>query len=131
MVDGPADCIDWLAGGSGTALRAGVLTKNDVPSGTNDDSFGQGTKENDANPTIVAGSIPPNKSDLKTFGVYPEATANGKFLELFWSRVQSPQGTTNMDFELNQKFCDPSATPDELRDNGRCTRRRCARSATS
>ena len=69
-------------------------------------------------PTIVDGSIPPNKSDLETFGVFTETGPGGKFLELFWSRVQSPQGTTNMDFELNQKFCDPSATPTNCADNG-------------
>jgi uncharacterized repeat protein (TIGR01451 family) len=117
-VDGPADCIDWLAGGAGSALRTGVLAKNDKPSGANDDSFGQGSQENDANPTIVAGSIPPNKSDLKTFGIYAETTATSKFLELFWSRVQDPSGTTNMDFELNQKFCDPAATPTNCANNG-------------
>jgi uncharacterized repeat protein (TIGR01451 family) len=115
-VDGGGDCIDWLADGS--ALRTGVLSKNDTPTGTSDDSFGQGTKEDDASPTIVDGSIPNNKSDLTHFGLYPEVTATGKFLELFWTRVQSPQGTTNMDFELNQKFCDPSATPTNCANNG-------------
>jgi hypothetical protein len=117
-VDGASPCIDWLADGSGSGLRSGVLAKNDKPTGSGDDSFGQGTKEDDANPTIVSGSIPPNKSDLKVFGVYTEIGATQKFLELFWSRVQSPQGTTNMDFELNQKFCDPSATPTNCADNG-------------
>jgi uncharacterized repeat protein (TIGR01451 family) len=105
VVDGPADCIDWLADGSNSAFRDGVLTKTDLPTGTSDDSFGQGSKEDDPNPTIVTGSIPNNKSDLSTFGLYPEVTATGKFLALFWTRVQSPQGTTNMDFELNQKSC--------------------------
>jgi len=110
-------CIDWLTGGSGSGLRTGVLAKTDKATGTGDDSFGQGTSENDANPTIVSGSIPPNKSDLKKFGLYSEtgeaSTANptGKFLALFWARVQNPSGTTNMDFELNQKFCDPTASP--------------------
>src|SRR6266699_5974811 len=118
VVDGQADCIDWLADGSGSALRAGVLTKSDKPTGATDDSFGQGTQENDANPTIVDGSIPPNKSDLKTFGVYKETTASAKYLELFWSRVQNPSGTTNMDFELNQKTCDPAATPTNCSTNG-------------
>jgi hypothetical protein len=43
-------------------------------------------------------------------GVRPlqETTALGKTLELFWSRINSSQGTTNMDFELNRKFCDPT-----------------------
>jgi hypothetical protein len=114
-----ANCVDWLTGGTGTALRAGVVTKTDKPAGPNDDSFGQGTKEDDANPTIVDGSIPPNKSDLKVFGVFTETTGAGKFLELFWTRINSPQGTVNMDFELNQKFCDLSATPTNCADNGK------------
>jgi hypothetical protein len=99
-------CIDWLTGGTGTAFRSGVLAKNDSPSGSGDESFGQGTAEDNPNPTVVTGSIPPNKSDLKAFGIFSE----DDFLELFWSRVQNPSGTTNMDFELNKEFCDGTAT---------------------
>jgi hypothetical protein len=36
----------------------------DLPSGTGDNSFGQGTKEDDPNVSVVSGSIPPNKSNL-------------------------------------------------------------------
>jgi hypothetical protein len=105
LVVNTSGCIDWLTGGTGTSFRTGVVAKNDKPTGTGDDSFGQGTAEDNPNPTIVSGSIPPNKSDLKAFGVYTEPA----FLELFWSRVQNPSGTTNMDFELNQLFCDGTA----------------------
>jgi len=76
--------------------------KEDKPSGSGDDSFGQGAKEDSEVPSVVSGSIPPNKSDLKTFGVYLETTASNRFLHLFWHRVQDPSGTTNMDFEFNQ-----------------------------
>jgi hypothetical protein len=99
-------CIDWLADGPGSSFRTGVVAKNDAPTGGSDDSFGQGTAEDNPNPTIVTGSIPPNKSDLKAFGVFTEAA----YLELFWSRVQNPSGTTNMDFELNKVLCDGTAT---------------------
>ncbi len=44
----------------------------------------------------------PDRSDLKFFGVYQEGSTSGGFLNLFWSRVQEPSGTTNMDFEFNQ-----------------------------
>jgi hypothetical protein len=93
-VDDPAPSIDW----------AGVAEKRqaDKPSGAGDDSLGQGTKEDTAVPTVVNGSIPPNKSDLLNFGVYLESNASGRFLNLFWHRVQEPSGTTNMDFEFNQ-----------------------------
>jgi hypothetical protein len=93
-VDDPAPSIDW-AGVSETR-------QTDQPSGATDDSFGQGTKEDTAVPTVVNGSIPPNKSDLLNFGVYLETTATGRFLNLFWHRVQEPSGTTNMDFEFNK-----------------------------
>ncbi len=76
--------------------------KADKPSGKDDDSFGQGSKEDTAVPTVVSGSIPPNKSDLKEFGTYQEGNTQDGFFHLFWSRVQDPSGTTNMDFELNQ-----------------------------
>jgi Cu/Zn superoxide dismutase len=117
-VDGADPCIDWLANGTGSDLRSGVLAKADRSTGTSDDSFGRGTAEDNPNPTIVTGSIPPNKSDLKVFGVFTETAAAGKFLQLFWSRVQNPSGTTNMDFELNQKFCDPAGTPTNCANNG-------------
>jgi hypothetical protein len=103
VVGGTSPAIDWLAGGSGTALREGVITKGDKASGSGDDSFGQGSKEDTAVPTVVDGSIPPNKSDLKTFGLYKETAGSKSYLNLFWTRVQDPSGTTNMDFEFNQK----------------------------
>ena len=93
IVDTPGN-IDWVSDG--------VTVKADKPSGKADDSFGQGTKENTAVPVVVSGSIPPNKSDLKEFGSYQEGTTADGFFHLFWSRVQDPSGTTNMDFELNQ-----------------------------
>lgn len=93
-VDDPAPSIDWAS--------VSEDRKADLDTGPGDDSFGQGAKEDTAVPTVVDGSIPPNKSDLLNFGVYLETNANGRFLNLFWHRVQEPQGTTNMDFEFNQ-----------------------------
>ena len=57
-------------------------------------------------------SIPPQKSDLQVFGL----TRNRMRVEVSWSssgtRINSPNGTTNMDFEnSHQQFRDPSATP--------------------
>lgn len=102
-VDDPAPSTDW----------AGVteIRKADTPSGSTDESFGQGTKEDSAVPSVVDGSIPPNKSDLKFFGVYQEGNTSSGFLNLYWSRVQDPSGTTNMDFEFNQRQCTPGQTP--------------------
>ncbi|NUR46869.1 MAG: prealbumin-like fold domain-containing protein [Hamadaea sp.] len=92
--DDPAPSIDWA---TVTEVR-----KADTASGPADESFGQGTKEDTAVPTVVDGGIPPNKSDLKFFGVYQEGGTATGFLNLYWSRVQDPTGTTNMDFEFNQ-----------------------------
>jgi hypothetical protein len=93
-VDDPSPSIDWAS--------VAETRKADKATGSGDDSFGQGTKEDTAVPTVVDGSIPPNKSDLLNFGVYLETNASGRFLNLFWHRVQEPSGTTNMDFEFNQ-----------------------------
>jgi hypothetical protein len=108
IVDGSG--TDWLTGGASTNFRTGVVVKGDQPTGTGDNSFGQGSKEDTAVPSVVSGSIPPNKSDLKNFGIYTESNANGDFLNLFWTRVQDPSGTTNMDFEFNHNACVAGAT---------------------
>jgi uncharacterized repeat protein (TIGR01451 family) len=74
----------------------------DRPTGSTDNSFGQGTKEDTPVPSVVVGSIPNNKSDLLRFYVATERFGTHDFLYLAWERVQAPKGTTNMDFELNQ-----------------------------
>jgi hypothetical protein len=86
--------IDWRT--------VDAIVQRDLASGSTDNSFTEGTKEDTIIPAISTGSIPPNKSDLLTFGVYLEDTGTDKFLHMFWHRVQEPSGTTNMDFEFNQ-----------------------------
>jgi hypothetical protein len=106
-VDDPAPSIDWLTGGADTGLRADVVTRDDEPSGQNDDSYSGGAKEDDTCHGTTTGSIPNNKSDLLSFGAYVEPEVGGPgFLNLFWTRVQEPSGTTLMDFELNQSSTD-------------------------
>jgi uncharacterized surface anchored protein len=93
--------------------------KADQPTGSADDSFGNGTKEDTIVPSVIDGSIPPNKSDLKEFGTYQEGNTTDGFFHLFWSRVQDPSGTTNMDFELNQSsvLSDNGVTPVRTNDD--------------
>jgi len=94
-VDDPAPSIDWAS--------VSETRRNDLATGATDDSYAGGAKEDDACPGTTTGSIPNNKSDLRTFGAYVEPEAGGAgFLNLFWLRVQEPSGTTLMDFELNQ-----------------------------
>jgi hypothetical protein len=102
-VDGSGPSLDWA--------NVEEIRNQDTASGPNDESFGQGAKEDTAAPVVVDGGIPPNKSDLKFFGLYQEGNTSSGFLNLFWSRVQDPTGTTNMDFELNQRQCSPGQTP--------------------
>jgi hypothetical protein len=74
---------------------------DDLPSGRTDNSFGQGTKEDDPNVSVVTGSIPPNKSDLTRFYVASEFASNSNFLYLAWER-SNVLGSANMDFEINK-----------------------------
>ena len=94
--DHDAPSIDWAS--------VGEVRKTDTPSGQADDAFTQGSDEHTPVPVVAAGGVPPSKSDLKVFGVYVE-DGNPGFLNMFWTRVQDPSGTTNMDFEFNQKSC--------------------------
>jgi hypothetical protein len=111
-VDDAAPSIDWA---SVTEIRA-----TDAPTGQNDDSYKGGVKEDTTCPDEVTGSIPNNKSDLLTFSVYEEAASTGNkgFLNLAWSRVTDPSGTTLMDFEFNQSTTNCSVGPNKVRTAG-------------
>jgi hypothetical protein len=74
---------------------------DDLASGTSDNAFGQGTKEDDPNVSVVTGSIPPQKSDLTRFYVASEFANNSNYLYLAWER-SNVLGSANMDFEINQ-----------------------------
>jgi hypothetical protein len=110
----PALTGSTFAGGDGNLLTspttfgttdwqnvADLNTGVDLASGTGDNSFGQGTKEDNANVTVVSGSIPPNKSDLTRFYEASEFASNSNFLYLAWERT-NVLGSANMDFEINQ-----------------------------
>jgi hypothetical protein len=81
---------------------AGLNKGIDLPSGSGDNSFGQGTKEDDPNVSVVSGSIPPQKSDLTRFYEASEFANGSNFLYLAWERTNN-LGSANMDFEINQK----------------------------
>ncbi len=93
IVDTPGN-TDWVN-------APGRVRGDDLPSGSSDNSFGQGTKEDDPNVTVVTGSIPPQKSDLTRFYVASEFASNSNFLYLAWER-SNVLGSANMDFEINQ-----------------------------
>lgn len=90
-------------GNTDWANVAGRNTGIDKPTGQTDNSFGQGTKEDNSAVTVVTGSIPPNKNDLTRFYEASEQVANGDiFLYLGWERLVNI-GNANLDFEINQK----------------------------
>ena len=94
--------LDWV---NAPNRVAGV----DAASGSGDNSFGQGTKEDDVTPSVVTGSIPPNKSDLTRFYVANDKGSNDhQFLYLAWERTNT-LGSANMDFEIN-KLAQPDLT---------------------
>jgi hypothetical protein len=80
----------------------------DIATGQGDNSFGQGTKEDDSNVTVVAGSIPNSKADLARFAVAGEVIGTDTYMYLAWSR-ENKSGTVNFDFELN-KLAQPDLT---------------------
>ena len=102
---------DWASVGIDCPPGAVNGCAIDKASGQQDDSFGQGTKEDSPDPTIVNGSIPPSKSDLLRFYTSDELVGTDQYLYLAWERVQEPTGTTNMDFEFNKRDCTPGLTP--------------------
>jgi hypothetical protein len=81
---------------------------DDLPSGGTDNSFGQGTKEDDPNVSVGFGSIPPQKSNLTRFYVANEVAGGNIFLYLAWERA-NVLGSANMDFEIN-KLAQPDLT---------------------
>ena len=81
----------------------------DLLSGSSDDSLGTGAKEDDASPTEVTGSIPPNKTDLTRFLTAHEVVSNNVFLYLGWER-SNILGSANLDFEINKNRCQSDGT---------------------
>ena len=97
----------------------GEIRATDLATGSNDDSYQGGVKEDTACPGETTGCIPNNKSDLRTFHAYRETAVGGPgYLNLAWSRVTEPSGTTLMDFEFNQSSTNCASGPNKLRTAG-------------
>lgn len=80
---------------------AGLHSGIDLASGSTDNSFGQGTKEDSSAVTVVTGSIPPNKNDLTRFYEASEHAGSSDYLYLAWERAVNI-GNANLDFEINK-----------------------------
>ena len=91
----PNGGTDWSSPAPNRAIGT------DLPTGTSDNSFGQGDKEDDPLVHVGDGSIPNSKADLHQFYVGSEQQGGHTYLYLGWTRANSG-GTTNFDFEINQ-----------------------------
>jgi uncharacterized repeat protein (TIGR01451 family) len=120
LEDGAADGKDWASLASSVFSCSSPIKGCDVDetTGTQDNSFGKGTKEDTQVPKVVKGSIPNNKSDLLRFYVATERFLTTDHLYLAWERVQEPNGTTNMDIELNQSGTKSSNNVTPVRTEG-------------
>jgi hypothetical protein len=83
------------------SLAPNLTQASDLIKSTSDNAFGQGAKEDTPCPTVVFGSIPPQKSDLSRFYTAHEIVGGDTFLYLAWER-SNILGNANMDFEFNQ-----------------------------
>jgi hypothetical protein len=103
IVNGGGAAEDWANAITAANITAGTASKQtDLTGSSSDNAFGQGAKEDGPNPSVVSGSIPPNKSDLSRFYTFTEKGSNGhRYLYLAWERT-NVLGSANMDFELNQ-----------------------------
>ena len=85
--------IDWLERRRQRDAQPAWMVKTDTPSGGSDNSFGNGTKEDDAGSDRECRRDPAQQERseelrrLQGAGVGPRA-----FLDLFWTRVQDPSG---------------------------------------
>jgi hypothetical protein len=91
---GIAGNLDWV---NAPARTSGL----ELGSGSTDNGFGQGTKEDDPAVKVGQGSIPKNKSDLTRFYAASDFVGGDNYLYLAWERA-NVLGSANMDFEINQ-----------------------------
>ena len=96
VVDTPGN-TDWAS----LVGNAGLQTLVDLPSGKDDNAFGEGSKEDATTVTVVTGSIPPNKNDLTRAYLYNQHIGDSSFFDLAWER-SSNIGDAHIDFELDQ-----------------------------
>lgn len=85
------------------------------PTGQTDNSFVQGSKEDDTNVVVEFGSIPNSKADIGKFAVGTFVQSSGSragntIMVLGWIR-NNDSGTTNFDFEINQRAQPDLSTP--------------------
>jgi len=88
---------------------------DDLASGSSDNAFGQGTKEDDPNVSVVTGSIPPQKSDLIAWMNCIRQTARDVIVTdplVCWpGRIPSVPSSPGGGAPAPRASCAPSARP--------------------
>src|ERR687888_806569 len=103
---------DWCnaVNGSGvcTSTAPHLVQGQDKAPGNGDDSFANGTKQDDAVPSIGNGGIP-NKGDLDRFYIANEFVGGKNFVYLGFELlpVSNASASVHMGFEFNKNACDP------------------------
>jgi hypothetical protein len=107
LVVNTAGDVDWASFIANPTLYH-FSAAQDIATGTADNSFAQGSKEDSTDITVGTGSIPNSKADLARFAVASQIINSKVYLYLAWSR-ENLSGTVNFDFELN-KLAQPDLT---------------------
>src|SRR5919197_509779 len=91
-----------------TSTAPNLVKGQDTPPGNNDDSFANGTKQDDAVPSVGDGSIPP-KGDLDRFYIANEFVGGKNFGYLGFELrpVSNASASVHMGFEFNKNACGP------------------------
>jgi Prealbumin-like fold domain len=98
---GDGNLVVTTAGNTDWTNVTNKTSAGDLATGANDNSFGQGTSENDTAIHVGTGSIPNSKADLGRFASAFQFVGGNLYLQLAWTR-NNLSGTTNFDFEINQ-----------------------------
>jgi ribonuclease HI len=77
-----------------------TTSATDYPSGSTDNSFTGGAKEDDLNPAVGLQSVPPNKNDLIHFYTSNETVNGQTYLYLAFTRAAT-SGNADLDVEVN------------------------------
>jgi len=102
---------DWCnaVNGSGvcTSTAPHLVTGQDKAPGSHDDSFANGTKQDDAVPSVGDGGIP-NKGDLDRFYIANELVGGKNFVYLGFELlpVSNASASVHIGFEFNKNACD-------------------------
>jgi Prealbumin-like fold domain len=102
---------DWCnaVNGSGvcTSTAPHLVQGQDKAPGNNDDSFANGTKQDDAVPSVGDGGIP-NKGDLDRFYIANELVGGKNFVYLGFELlpVANASASVHIGFEFNKNACD-------------------------